>query len=103
MTTRRGFFARLTGLAATGVAVKLGQSHDDVPRRVDMRDDGANASLDVDIFLNGVKQEYAVAYDLDAQTLTRYRRGPDGFPVLSPGDQWVQEHGAVVVRWRTPK
>jgi hypothetical protein len=96
---RRGFFGSALASAATALAVRLGRSDDSVPRRVDLRVKGTDWHIPLAVWLDGVPRKDVVAYDLDAQTITRYRKGPDGLIVFAPDDQWVTERGVLVVRW----
>ena len=75
-------------------------SDPDVPRRLDVRR-GENC-FDIEVRRYGEKANACVAYDLDTQTLVRYRVRHDGQFALVEGPDdvaYVTEHGGVSVHW----
>jgi hypothetical protein len=101
---RRDFFRR-TGerafvIGATTVGLSGIANGDGVPPQMDCRTDVGAGMVPIRIYRNGREVQHVVAYDLNAQTVTRYRIGPDGRIVLSGGDgDYITEYGGVVVRW----
>jgi hypothetical protein len=74
-----------------------------IPRRIDLREHEHPDAFDLEISRDGAPVFNAVAYDLDAKTLTLLKMDEHG-KVVVKGDAAELEtiRGDFEVRWRTP-
>lgn len=103
--------AALVGVTHTGDAnaseplpprnVGLEKSDAGVPPTLDVRDNPDICFVPIHVFFNGEQQRHVIAYDLHAQSMTRYRLTPSGhiFGTADMPAAVETVHGEVVVRW----
>lgn len=105
MHTRRGFLARVTtrlaavvgGASAIAATKALHDSR--VPPRLDIRE-GDNPHVPLRVCRHGMELHHVVAYDLHADSVTVYRCGPDGRPLIGVRSfEYETLRGGISVQW----
>lgn len=74
------------------------------PRKLSVKDDTPDV-FNVEIHLDGVKQEHVIDYDQESGYVTRYVQGEDGKLVIDPEkDTFKTERvpGEVLIYWINP-